>query len=312
MPRIVTLLSDFGYDSNYVGIMKGVLYWLCPDALLVDLTHNVEPQNILEGAFLLYTSYAPFPTGTIHVAVVDPGVGTHRRAICIQVPEIGYFVGPDNGLFSYIIDQYPNAQVREITNLSFMHHPISPTFHGRDIFAPTAARLAHGEKFEEAGPLLDKSTMVLLNNIWPNINPVIPDSRKQLSSQALHWLRLFYGVNLASPPTVIVGQVVHIDHFGNLITNISRQEFDEIGFSTETTRILVEPSHQIMGIHKTYGHAAEDKIIALFGSSGFLEIARVNGRADTALGQKITTGQTVHLGGVISSAGSGEAGGQNY
>ena len=299
MPRIVTLLSDFGYDSNYVGIMKGVLYWLCPDALLVDLTHNVEPQNILEGAFLLYTSYAPFPTGTIHVAVVDPGVGTHRRAICIQVPEIGYFVGPDNGLFSYIIDQYPNAQVREITNLSFMHHPVSPTFHGRDIFAPTAARLAHGEKFEEVGPLLDKSTLIQLDNMWPELNPMIPNGG---------WNRLLP----ASNRTVLAGQVIHIDHFGNLITNISRQEFDEVGFSVETVTVIVEQGYQGKSIHQTYGHSEPDKVIALFGSSGFLEIARVNGRADIALGIKITTGRTVRLEEVINSGGSGEVDGQNY
>ena len=287
--KIITLTTDFGYDSTYVGAMKGAIYSLYPDALLVDLTHSVRPQQVLEGAFLVYMGYRDFPSGTIHVTVVDPGVGTNRRAVCVQVPEVGYFIGPDNGLFSYLLDTHARPVVREITNPAFMRHPISATFHGRDIFAPTAALLARGESFEEVGPLLGNSTLARLDNIWPQVVAGSPSDKWQAAPLEL----MLQGFRPQT--TILSGQVVHIDHYGNLITNISRQRFDEQGFSVETVGIEVEQAHRVRGVRQTYGYAQPDEMIALFGSNDFLEVARVNGRADNCLGKVINVGQTVRL-----------------
>ena len=150
--RVITLTTDFGARDGYVGAMKGVIYGLQPAALIVDVTHEVSPQRIREGAFLLHTAYPSFPPGTIHVAVVDPGVGTARRGICLDVPGVGRFVGPDNGLFSYVLDAHPARRAREIANPAYLRHPVSSTFHGRDVFAPVAAHLSRGEPFEAVGP----------------------------------------------------------------------------------------------------------------------------------------------------------------
>src|SRR5690242_5702409 len=143
---LITITTDFGLEDGYVGMMKGVIYSINPAALLVDLTHVVEPQNVAQGAFLLYNAYRHFPPGATHLAVVDPGVGTDRRAICLAVPEIGCFVGPDNGLFSYIINAESNRgaalSAYELSNPSYHRMEISHTFHGRDIFAPVAAHLS--------------------------------------------------------------------------------------------------------------------------------------------------------------------------
>lgn len=265
--EIITLITDFGEKSGYTGVMKGVIYSLYPAALPVDITHLVQPQNIREGAFLLHTIYKQFPPGTIHLAVVDPGVGTARRAVALHVPEIGYFIGPDNGLFSYIIESYAQLEARQITNPAFMRHPVSATFHGRDIFAPTAALLGRGEPFEEVGPPVDVETLVVLENNWGEL-----------------------GVNFElNQITELRGEIVHVDHFGNLISNIHRDLFEVNNIRPDPGHIknisLVAPNSTISltlveAILETYGKAAPGDIVVLFGSSGFLEIARVNGRAD--------------------------------
>lgn len=252
---LITLLTDFGDKDPYVGIMKGVIYGLNPAVQLVDLTHQVMPQAVREGAFLLYNAYPYFPPGTVHLAVVDPGVGTSRKGICIQVPGLGYFVGPDNGLFSYILDKFPGAAVREITNPSFQRPTVSPTFHGRDIFAPTAARLALGHPWEETGPLLEKDSPVLLPDLWP------------------HWTETPQGRRIS-------GEIIHVDHFGTLVTNLPQTAFETVSpEALQNARLEIAGQYQLQGIRRTYGESREGEIIALFGSSGFLEIARVNGQA---------------------------------
>lgn len=274
---LITLTTDFGEKSGYVGIMKGVIYNLFPGAIVVDISHLVTPQNIQEGAYLLSSAYRYFSTGAVHVGVVDPGVGTARRAICLKVPEIGYFVGPDNGLFSFLIETYPNLSAREINNPAFMRHPVSSTFHGRDIFAPTAAMLARGEPFEELGPLLDKETLVHIKDMWP-----VKKVKKQKSSTELE----------------IKGQVIHIDHFGNLITNIRQELFEGLN-PEQFEKIIVDVGlyYHFEGILQTYGQARPKQVIALFGSSGYLEIARVNGRATDYSGTNdyIKIGQSVRV-----------------
>ncbi len=259
---IITLTTDFGYDSLYVGAMKGVIYSWHPAAIVVDLTHSVAPQNIRQGAFLVLLGTSDFPAGTVHLTVVDPGVGTDRRAVCLKVPEAGIFVGPDNGLFSYILDKYPDLTARQITNPSFMRPEISRTFHGRDIFGPTAARLAGGASFEAVGPLVEVATLLKLDHLWPE-----------------H----------------LTGQVLHRDHYGNLITNFSRKFFAQHEIPLENSGVVVEDFYRIERFNESYGYAGSGEVIALFGSSGFLEIARVNGRADNHQGKKIEVGQTVRL-----------------
>lgn len=268
---IITLLTDFGTQDVYVGAMKGIIQIIYPAAQVIDLTHEVTPQAIREGAFLLDAAYRHFPAGTIHVAVVDPGVGTARRAIALRVPQVGTFIGPDNGLFTALLLDHPTAQARAITNPDFtiarLGRAISATFHGRDLFAPAAARLAGGARFEDIGPHLDNEALIRL----PRFRAV------------------------CAADGTIHGEIVHIDHFGNLISNISREQC--AGFSDAdlaTARVEVA-QHSCRGIAGTYGAAASGQVIALFGSSDLLEVARVDGRADRG-----TSEPTIALGTTIT------------
>jgi S-adenosyl-L-methionine hydrolase (adenosine-forming) len=253
--RLITLTTDFGERGGYVGVMKGVIYTLQPAALIVDLTHEVGPQRVREGAFLLHSAYRQFPPGTIHVAVVDPGVGTARRGLCLDVPGVGRFVGPDNGLFSYVLDAHPELVAREIANPAWLRQPVSRTFHGRDVFAPVAARLSRGEPIEGVGPAVAARELVRLDNLWPA------------------WAGRRDGAR------ELVGEVVHVDRFGNLISNIPRDAFADLPPESLATVEVEVVGHRVCGIAETYGQAAPGDLIALFGSGGFLEVARVNGRA---------------------------------
>ncbi|HEY8599040.1 MAG TPA: SAM-dependent chlorinase/fluorinase [Thermomicrobiales bacterium] len=269
---IITLLTDFGTQDVYVGAMKGVIQTIYPMAHVIDLTHEVTPQAIREGAFLLDAAYRYFPAGTIHVVVVDPGVGTARRAIALGIPPIGMFIGPDNGLFTALLLDHPAAQARAIANPNFtiarLGRAISATFHGRDIFAPTAACLASGAPFDQVGPRLDTERLIRL----PRFRAII------------------------AADGTIHGEIVHVDRFGNLISNISREECG--GFSEEmfaTARVVVA-QHNCRGIANTYGAAASGQVVALFGSNDLLEVARVNGRADAEESTPtITVGTTITL-----------------
>ncbi|MBN9390415.1 MAG: SAM-dependent chlorinase/fluorinase [Chloroflexi bacterium] len=272
---LITLLTDFGEKDPYVGIMKGVIYGLNPAAQVIDLTHQVSPQAVREGAFLLQNAYPYFPPETVHVAVVDPGVGTHRKGICLNVPGTGYFVGPDNGLFSYILDKFPDASAREISNPRFQRPEVSATFHGRDVFAPAAAHLTLGEDWQEIGPLVPTVSLVRLPGLWPD------------------WVE---GPERHS----INGEIVHVDHFGTLVTNIPEKAFEGIGTEKlATAEISIAESFKLHGLVRTYGEASKGELVVLFGSNGFLEIARVNGRADDLRGNSENSpawlGQKVNL-----------------
>ena len=160
--RIVTLLTDFGLEDPFVGVMKGVMAGICRRLQFIDLTHAVPPQNIERASFLLATSFGSFPTGTIHLAVVDPGVGTHRRAVAIRLRE-GFLVGPDNGLFTGVLARSTPLEVRELSESRFWRtRTPSATFHGRDIFAPVAAHLAAGTAFHRFGPECAPETLIRL------------------------------------------------------------------------------------------------------------------------------------------------------
>ena len=187
MHPIITLTTDFGIKDPFIGIMKGVILNICPKATIVDLNNSIAPQNLLQTSYVLKTSVSYFPKNTIHVAVVDPEVGTNRKCLAIKTDKF-FFVGPDNGIFSPF---FKNFKAVELTNQDIFIKPISSTFHGRDIFAPTAAWLAKGKSFEKLGKILKK--------------PVTLDFPKPK----------FIGGCLK-------GEIIHRDHFGNLISNISK------------------------------------------------------------------------------------------
>ncbi|HET6980137.1 MAG TPA: SAM-dependent chlorinase/fluorinase [Pyrinomonadaceae bacterium] len=238
---IVTLLTDFGTTDYFVGAVKGAILSVNPNAVIVDITHEIPAQDIEAGAFMLLASYTTFPAGTIHVAVVDPGVGSNRRPIIVSANG-QLFVGPDNGIFSYICDR---EQTFHVTSEQYFRPHPSSTFHGRDIFAPVAAALSLGVAPEQFGPLIDDA------------------------------------VRLPSLETPL--RIIHIDHFGNCVTNITRE--------TYTGKSLTINGKTISGLRKFYGEANPGELFAIWGSAGFLEISVNGGSAAQILGA--TRGDTV-------------------
>ena len=237
---IITLTTDFGAGDHYVGVMKGVIAGINPSAVVIDITHGIEAYNIAEAAFKLHASYSYFPEGTIHVAVIDPGVGSARRAIAAEAA--GYrFVGPDNGVFSMIFDKSGADQVVEIRNPEFMLSTVSATFHGRDIFAPAAAHLSKGIALEELGDVLT--------------------SYESLDIQEAH-----------DGGDVMTGKAIYADRFGNLITNIP-------GAVVADSCIIRAGDVTINSLSVSYTDGKEGELIALVGSSGFLEISVNKGSA---------------------------------
>ncbi len=245
---LIVLLTDFGLKDHYVGVMKGVIKGICPQACLIDLTHEIPPQDVREGAYVLGVSYPYFPEDTVFIAVVDPGVGTERKGLVLKAGRY-YFVGPDNGLFTWVVKKEKNFEARELKNPNYFRHEVSPTFQGRDIFAPAAAHLACGTPFEDFGPQLKKITLLP----WPEI-------KKGAST--------------------LIGEVIHVDRFGNLVTNISTQHLK----GKKIKRVLFKDLE--LPFLKTYGEAPKGAPICLIGSDGFLEIAIVQGSAVKALGRE--------------------------
>ena len=246
--RIVTLLTDFGTHDTFVGSMKGVILGICPEVQLVDLTHEVPPQAITTGAFLLKSAIEYFPKGTIHLAVVDPGVGSFRKAIAVQ--SHGHtFVGPDNGLFSAALKDWGIDRVVELTEKKFHLKNPSSTFHGRDIFAPVAGFLAKGTPFAKLG---EKTN----HWVWREI----PKPFKASAG----W----------------TGEVMWIDRFGNLITNFQKQHLSK-PFRLKIGKTVV------LNLANHYAEAKRGTVIGILGSSGNLEISVNGGNAAQKLGVAI-------------------------
>lgn len=243
---MITLLSDFGLVDPYVGEMKGVILTLNPKAVIIDLTHEISKFHITMGAFTLASAAPYFPKGTIHLAVVDPGVGTKRRAIIIKTKQ-GYFVGPDNGLLLLAAENQAIQHIYEITNPKFMLKGTSSTFHGRDVFAPAAAYLAKGVKPEKFGPEI--------------LEPVRPEF-----------------VLVKHKDGSVFGRVLHVDSFGNIITNINKIEAAQIGIK-EAVNLKISNQELKLKVKKTYGDTKPNEPLALIGSHGFLEIAVNRGNA---------------------------------
>jgi S-adenosylmethionine hydrolase len=248
---VIALLTDFGVRDHYAGTMKGVILGICPDVTLVDISHEVPPHDVLAGALELAASYRYFPVGTIFVAVVDPGVGSPRRGVAADTGDYK-FVAPDNGVLSVIVEEHPPKRVVELSDRRYALPTVSRTFEGRDRFAPAAAWLAKGIDLGALGR----------------------------GAGALHRLDV-------PKPTVesgsgnLLGEVLRLDRFGNLITNIDRRTFDAVvGPGGHAVEIHAGP-HQVQKLVSTYADAAAGEIVALFGSTDHLEIA-ANGASAAA------------------------------
>lgn len=250
---IITLLTDFGSRDYFVGAMKGAILSINPVASIVDITHEISPQDIRAAAFNLLAVYKEFPAGAIHVVVVDPGVGSARRSIILECAG-QFFVGPDNGVFSWICEREENSLAVHLTNENFFRHPVSQTFHGRDIFAPVAAALANGVALKEFGPVIDD--LIQLESLQPRT--------------------LDDGVTEA--------WIIHIDRFGNCVTNLTHDYF--AGGQIAAGAKLVINDHEVSSFREffTDGGAEQGGLFCLFGSAGFLEIAAQNSSAAKILG----------------------------
>lgn len=238
---VITLLTDFGSQDYFVGAMKGAILSINPFAQIVDITHEVPPQDIHAGAFNLLASYTAFPSGTIHVAVVDPGVGSRRKPLLIECGR-QLFVGPDNGIFSWICEREGNVRAIHLENEKFFRQPVSPTFHGRDIFAPVAAALSHGVPFEEFGELVDD---------YVRLESLAVKMTGDGSAEA---------------------RILHIDRFGNCVTNLTRDQVSDESFKSGA-KLFVNGRH-ISALRRFFSEPAEaqDDLFCIFGSAGFLEI----------------------------------------
>jgi S-adenosyl-L-methionine hydrolase (adenosine-forming) len=259
---IITLTTDFGISDSYIAQMKGVILGINPEAIIVDISHQIEPHNVREAAFVLSTVQSSFPKGTIHVAVVDPGVGTKRRAIILRTPQAD-LIAPDNGILSNVFQQvtarsiqHPqivsesNIKAVAITNPKYFRSPVSNTFHGRDIFAPVAAQLSLG------APISSFGKFVTTIEILP-----IP--------------ALFL-----SPDGSITGEIIHIDHFGNLISNIKEEDLP-----LRKNLIIEIGKKKISGLSRMYANG--DKLLAIINSNGYLEISLKEGNASSYLHMKV-------------------------
>lgn len=255
MRPIVALVTDFGSQDHYVGAVRGAVLAACREASVVDVTHDVPPYDVLAGAFALSAARGAFPGETTFLAVVDPGVGSARRAMALEAGG-QRFVGPDNGIFSLVLAEQPAARVHEITNAGLFRARVSPTFHARDVFGPVAGRLAAGMSLDEVGP--------------PLVDPV----------------------RLALDPPRRVGAaeweaaVLHVDRFGNLVTTFGESDMEVALASVrgDPTELVVVVEGAVLPLVRTYSDVCEGEACAMLGSSGRLEVSVNRGSASRQLG----------------------------
>ena len=251
--KIIALLTDFGTKDYFVGAMKGVILSINSQVNIVDITHEIEPQNIASAEFTLRACYANFPKQTIFIAVVDPGVGSNRKAIVVETGDY-YFIAPDNGLLSFVFSTGENCKVYELTNEKFFAENVSATFHGRDIFAPVAAHLSNGVQPDEFG-----------RQITDYIR--FDESKPRIESDGK-----------------ITGEIIHIDRFGNLITNLTKEYLPD-EFVAEVNNVKIKK------IRNFFAEAEKSELFVIFGSAGFLEIVAFQdsaaGKLKAEIGDKI-------------------------
>lgn len=261
--RIITLTTDFGLRDSYVAEMKAVILSICPDAYIVDISHEVKKFDIKMGAFLLLRAANFFPTGTIHLAVVDPGVGTERRPIIIETKKY-FYVGPDNGLLIPSAERDGIRHIYVIRNPKYMLREVSRTFHGRDIFSPAAAHLAAGVPPWEFGPEI--------------FDPVIPSFAKPVISNGS-----------------IEGEIIYVDDFGNLITNIGYDDLKSVGIiEGEYLTVRIRRKKMALRLCRAYGEVQANTPLAIIGSCNLLEISVNQGNASTFFGANVGEKILVH------------------
>ena len=238
---LITLLTDFGDRDWFVASMKGAILSIQPQARIIDLSHQIAPHRIDEASYFLKSCYREFPESTIHVVVVDPGVGSERRAIIVKSARY-FFLAPDNGVLSYIFDEEQPVEVREIDQRKFRRESPGHTFDGRDLFAPVAARLAKDELFESYGPVIgDYRTVAIAQPSWE--------------------------------PTILVGEIVYVDRFGNLISNLTQQHLEKARSIAMRRQLSIRIGERIIeGVVNSYSEGMAEKPSALINSNGKLEI----------------------------------------
>lgn len=258
----ITLITDFGLQDGYVGVMKGVMVDINPSVNIIDISNSISAQDIFQAACVLNHSYKFFPKGTIHVVVVDPGVGSERKILCLKTE--GYlFLAPDNGVLSFVIANEESTSIREVTNDKLFLPILSNTFHGRDIFAPVAAHLSKGVNYKELGERVDKINEIILPK------PIL------------------------SPNGKLTAEIIYVDSFGNLVTNVNKEVIDRMKIGTERVSIAMG-RRRINGICSSYTDVGDNEALAIFGSSGYLEISVNRGSAGDVL--KLKKGDKLVLG----------------
>jgi len=254
LPRrqVVTMTSDFGLSEHFVGAMKGVILGINPEAVIVDISHNVNSYDIFDAAFTLAQSYRFFPSDTIHMIVVDPGVGTARRPILARTMEYK-FVAPDNGVLSLIYEREEALEVRHVTADHYFLNPVSNTFHGRDIFAPVVGWLSKGVEIDKFGdPITDFAKFT-------------PPKPKQINENLMK------------------GVVLKVDKFGNIITNLTPQDVPQLFSENPPQFKIIVNQQEITRLNLSYSMGKAQEIFAIVGSSGFLEICTNRGSASKTL-----------------------------
>ena len=254
---IITLTTDFGLTDHYVSAVKAAILAVSTQIAIVDITHDVPAHDVRSAAWILRSAFASFPRSTVHLAVADPGVGTARRPI-VAVTENYYFVGPDNGIFSFVFEVEPPIKAMEITAAHYVSATISPTFHARDVFAPAAAHLARGANASHFGEIVDGLTRLDLPR--PKV----------------------------APDGSIKAVVTHIDRFGNVILNVTRQAMEALLERTRSSGFTARAgAARITQTFRTYGEATGPEPFLLFNSVDYLEIAANRARASDLLGLKV-------------------------
>jgi len=258
--HLIVLLSDFGLSDPYVGIMKGVILNIAPDSLLIDLTHQIQPQNILQASFLLSSHFRQFPRGTIFICVVDPGVGTKREPVLVSAFG-AFFIGPDNGIFGFL-NEDPRRRITRLKNKKYFITPVSNTFHGRDIFAPVAAHLS----VKGPGIIPDLGTeqarLLDITGRLPNIKD-----------------------------NYIEGRVAHTDRFGNLISNIHHSYITSL--APDSSNCTIRFKGEVLPLVKTFAEAPDGTPCTVIGSTSHLEIFIKNQSAEKTL--KSSIGEKIHV-----------------
>lgn len=249
--RTISLLTDFGLRDPYVGIMKAVIASRAPAASVIDLSHSVSPQDVTEAAFFIASSFPYFPVDTVHVIVVDPGVGSGRAVVAMRAAG-HFFLAPDNGVLTRIMENASIEEIVRVENEGYFLHPVSRTFHGRDIFAPVAAAVAEGLQLAELGPLIGAADAVRIRLPGPSL----------------------------TEKGCLKGEVIAVDGFGNLITNLDEESLARVSAGKDPSALSVEIGESfIQGLSSSYRAVPEGGLLAIIGSRGYLEISVNQGDA---------------------------------